>query len=35
MKSHISGLIVKLDIEKAYDHMNCDSLFYLIERMGF
>ena len=33
--SGIPGVIVKLDIEKAYDNVNCDALFYLMERMGF
>ena len=29
------GVVCKLDIEKAYDHVNLDSLFYLLERMDF
>ena len=33
MKSRIPGVIVKLDIEKTYDHV--DALFYLMGRMGF
>ena len=35
MKSSVPGVIIKLDIEKAYDHVNWNVLFYLMERMGF
>ena len=34
-KSGTPSVIVKLDIEKAYDYVNWAALFYLMERMGF
>ena len=34
LKCHTLGVVCKLDIEKAYDHLNWDILFYLLERMG-
>ena len=35
LKYRTSGVVCKLDFEKTYDHVNWDTLFYLLERMGF
>ena len=35
LKCRIPGVVCKLDTKKAYDHVNWDTLFYLLERMGF
>jgi hypothetical protein len=35
IRSEDSGLLCKLDLEKAYDHVNWDFLLYLLQRCSF
>ena len=35
LKCRLPGVVCKLDIEKPYDHLNWDVLFYLLGKMGF
>ena len=35
LKCGIPGLLCKLDVEKAYDHVNWNFLMYMLERCGF
>ena len=35
LKCRLPGVVCKLNIEKAYDHVNWEALFYLLVRMGF
>jgi hypothetical protein len=35
LRSHIPSVVCKLDIEKAFDHVNWDYLLHLLDCMGF
>ena len=34
LKDNLSGLLLKLDIEKAFDHVNWDCLLSVMSKMG-
>ena len=35
VKSEVPGVLCKLDVEKAYDHVNWDFLIYMLDCCGF
>lgn len=35
LRSGVPGLVCKLDIEKAYDHVSWDFLDFMLSRLGF
>ena len=35
LKSGVLGVLCKLDVEKAYDHVSWDFLMYMLQRCGF
>ena len=35
LKAGVPGLLCKLDVEKAFDHVNCGFLLQLLVRSGF
>ena len=35
LKSGVLGVLCKLDVEKAYDHVSWDFLMYMLQRYGF
>ena len=35
LKSGLPGVLCKLDVEKAYDHVSWDFLMYMLQRCGF